>query len=223
MRGIGMSTGNINIAEAIKLGWKIFKNNVKYFIGMLLIVFVLYLTPEILKGLVTGNIAILLLLMGAIGWIVQRIVDLSMVKVGLKFYDGEKPKYRELLSDKETTIQYIIGTAIYFVVTGIGFLLLIVPGVILGIKLQFYSYLILDKKMDAVSALKKSFEMTNGYGLSLFIFIAAIMGLNILGGVALLVGLLATLPISFIAYAKVYRFIDGGASSESVSETVVEG
>ena len=217
------STGNINIAEAIKVGWEIFKENIKFFVGMLLIMFVLYLTPEILRGLVTGNIAVLLIIMGAIGWIVQRIVDLAMVKAGLNFYDGEKPKYRDLLSDKEITIQYILGTVIYLVVIGIGFLLLIVPGIILGIKLQFYSYLILDKKMDAVSALKKSFEMTDGYGISLFVFIAAILGLNILGGIALAVGLFVTIPISFIAYAKVYRYIDGQAVGDNVKETIVEG
>jgi uncharacterized membrane protein len=53
-------------------------------------------------------------------------------------------------------------------------------------------------------SLRKSAQETKGVKWHLLGFFLALIGLNILGAVALLVGLLVTLPVSAIAYAHVY-------------------
>ena len=87
----------------------------------------------------------------------------------------------------------------------VGLILFIVPGIIIGIKLQFASYLVVDKNMGVVDALNKSSEMTKGIKMNLFLFGILLFLINVLGFLALIVGLLVTIPLSMVATAYVYR------------------
>jgi len=83
--------------------------------------------------------------------------------------------------------------------------LLIVPGIIWGIKFWFFDYFVIDKGLGSIEALKKSSAITEGHKWNLFIFFLVITGINLLGAIFLLVGLFATMPITMIVAAFVYR------------------
>jgi uncharacterized membrane protein len=101
----------------------------------------------------------------------------------------------------------------------LAFILLIVPGVIWAIKYQFYGYLIIDKKMGVMEALKKSAEMTDGIKLDLFGLGLVLLGVIILGALVLGVGLLAAIPTVWLATAYVYRKLSKAASkSKEITE-----
>jgi uncharacterized membrane protein len=87
----------------------------------------------------------------------------------------------------------------------IGFVFLIVPGIYLAVKYQFYDYLIVDKGMGPIEAIKRSGVLTEGVKWNLVLFWLALVGINILGMIALGVGLIATVPVSWLANAYVYR------------------
>ena len=53
-------------------------------------------------------------------------------------------------------------------ILGIGFLLFIVPGLIFGCRLAFVPYLVMDKGLDPVAAIEKSWFMTRGHGWQIF-------------------------------------------------------
>lgn len=84
-------------------------------------------------------------------------------------------------------------------------LIMIIPIIIFGVRLQFFSYFIIDQGSGPIEALKKSWTATRGQYWRLILFYLATMGLNILGAFALLVGLLWTIPTTSIATASVYR------------------
>ena len=65
----------------------------------------------------------------------------------------------------------------------IGLVFLIVPGIIFGCKLAFVPYLIVERKMDAVAAIKESWRMTRGHAWKVFA----------IGVLAIFVGLLGLL------------------------------
>jgi uncharacterized membrane protein len=58
-----------------------------------------------------------------------------------------------------------------------GFILLIIPGIILSIRLGFFDYLIVDKNSRIVESLKKSWEITKGQYLE-FVFALSFIGPN---------------------------------------------
>jgi hypothetical protein len=59
----------------------------------------------------------------------------------------------------------------------------------------------------ALESLSKSTALTSGVKWRIALFMLAILGLNILGLLALLVGLLVTIPVSFLAFAHVYLWL----------------
>ena len=56
------------------------------------------------------------------------------------------------------------------IVVVLGSILCLVPGIIVGLGISQYSYLVVDQGLGGVDALKKSWEMTNGHKMNLFLF-----------------------------------------------------
>ena len=96
---------------------------------------------------------------------------------------------------------------------------MIVPGLIWGVRFQFFGYLIVDQKLGPIEALKRSATITKGSLWQLFSLWNVIALINLLGVLCLLVGLFATLPVSMIAMAYVYRKLEGQTSQVSKSAT----
>jgi uncharacterized membrane protein len=71
--------------------------------------------------------------------------------------------------------------------------------------LQFSQYLVIDKNMGPIDAIKKSWSMTKGHTWDLFLLLLVVIVLIAIGAALLGVGLLVTLPISTVAVAYVYR------------------
>ena len=73
------------------------------------------------------------------------------------------------------------------------------------LKYLFVPYLILDKNMGVKQAMKTSGQMTNGIKWQLFSMYIAIFALNILGLIALVVGIIVTSLVSSLAYILLYN------------------
>ena len=74
----------------------------------------------------------------------------------------------------------------------------------LFIKSDFFSYFIIDKDYGAWEAVKASFIKTNGLELELFIVYIMLFLINILGGFLFGIGLLFTMPFSWLVLTLAY-------------------
>ncbi len=57
----------------------------------------------------------------------------------------------------------VLANLLVGVIIIIGFVLLVVPGIIFACKLVFTPYLVVDRKMEVIEAVKESWRMTNGH------------------------------------------------------------
>jgi uncharacterized membrane protein (DUF373 family) len=57
----------------------------------------------------------------------------------------------------------VVGSLIYIFFTFLGFLVFIVPGIIIAVRLSFYCFFIVLDDLPPVDALKKSAQVTKGY------------------------------------------------------------
>lgn len=88
-------------------------------------------------------------------------------------FEGFRDKY----------LQIVLAKLIVTALVVLGSMLLIIPGIIIGIRLIFVSYLVMDKNMEPMRAVEKSWELSRGHGwsifgmaiLSFFIFIGGLM------------------------------------------------
>jgi uncharacterized membrane protein len=102
----------------------------------------------------------------------------------------------------------VFGNLLVAFIVGVGFLLFVIPGIVFACKLPFVPYLIVDKKMDAVTAVKTSWNMTHGHAMKIFwlgilAFFIALLGLVLVG-----VGLIISIMWIRLAFASLYDAVD---------------
>lgn len=211
-----MTKKDFTISEALSFGWDTMKANLWFFVGILIVAWLITGIPQgIAKGLQEdyGGLA---LLFNIIQWIAQTIISIGLIKIALKFLAEEKPEFVELFRFQGNFWRFVGGSILYGLIVFGGFLLLIIPGIYWAIKFQFFGYCIVDQKLGPVEALKKSAKITNTVKWKLLGFGLIIAGINILGFLCLLIGLFATVPTTMIACVYVYKkLLDQTESSQT--------
>ena len=191
--------------EAISFGFELAKKNIVFFIGLFVVVVVI----SILSGGVQMAAAfdkqpMIYIILYVVTFIVNSIVAMGLIKITLEIIDKRKPKFSDLFYVKPL-INFILGSLIRGVITFIGFVLLIIPGIIFSIRLQFVTYLIVDKNMPAIDAVYASWNMTKGNTWNLLFFGILLCLVNLLGVLLILIGLFITVPLTMLATTFVYR------------------
>lgn len=200
-----MTTGGFSKGEAIRFGWAAMKANLGFFIGALIVSFVICAIPETFKALAQEEAPVLAFLFGLISAVFQMILGMGFIAVSLKIVDNSKPRLGDLFSRIHLFFKYLVGDILYALIVLGGLILLIVPGIVWAFKFMFVSYPIIDRELGPIEALRKSAAITTGAKWNLFLFVLLLTGINLLGAIALLVGLFATIPTSLVATAFVYR------------------
>jgi uncharacterized membrane protein len=137
--------------------------------------------------------------------IVNWYLTFNALGVSLKLIDDKEVSYADFWLPQSNFWFYVLATLLYGLIIAVGTLLLIVPGIIFGLMFMFYGYVMIEKNLGPIEALKESKRLTAGAKWDLFLFSLLAIGLNLLGVLALLVGVLVTMTITFIAMAHLYR------------------
>jgi uncharacterized membrane protein len=128
----------------------------------------------------------------------------------LKVARGQPVQFGDIFSGGQYFGRMFVAGICVSILVSIGCCLLIVPGVIVSLGISQYQYLIVDQGLGGVDALKKSWEMTNGHKMNLFIFFLLAIGVSIAGYIACFIGvLLVSVPVLAIAAAYIYLSIKG--------------
>jgi uncharacterized membrane protein len=203
-----------SVGESIRFGWETFKKRPFFFIGTTLIMVVVsmvigMIVDQIEKGN-PGLVAFLATLFEQL--VVGVLLAMGVTVLSLKAYtDVQSASIRDLWSPKHY-IACLIVYIITVVAVAIGLILLVIPGIIAALILSFPFYLILDKGMKPIDAIKESARITKGHRWQLLLLYITLFAFNLLGLLALVVGLLVTLPISGLAFVYVYRKLEHAAS-----------
>jgi len=106
----------------------------------------------------------------------------------------------------------------------IGFVLLIVPGIILSFGLSQTMYIMAEEpEIGPVDALKKSWEMMKGYKMEYFLLMIRFIPWAILCVFTLFIGFLWLGPYVQVTAAKFYDEISGGAPvDESLDDDITK-
>ena len=202
------------IGDCIRFGWETFKKRPGILIGALALVILIsaipgLLTPhpEIVEGQPPPPPTAFAMIMGLVSLVISFLVGLGLTNFALRAHDdiagvtigdlwNPAPIWRFLGAE-------ILATIIIFV----GFLLLVVPGIIAALGLGFTPYVVIDRGLGPVESLKESWRITTGNKWRILLLGLALVGLNFLGLLVLIVGLLVTVPITLLAVVHAYRFL----------------
>ena len=184
--------------EAIRFGWTTVIGNLGLFIVAILIVWLMSAFPAIWDSWVVY----------AVAWLFAMVVTLGVMRMSLRFVDEERGELVDLFAKIPLIIPYLIASIIVGIIVMIGFCLLIIPGIYLALRLQFFGWAIVDKELGPIAAIQESWEITQGSAGNLFLLWWLLLFVNVAGMLALGIGLLVTSPLTLVAMGYVYRKLE---------------
>jgi uncharacterized membrane protein len=194
---------SLPLGDYFKTGWGLFKQYPTGFVGFcllyLLIQAVLHSIPHV--GAVAAFAVSTPLLMG--NFIVSA-----------KLLHGQAPEFRDFFAGFQYFLPLLLLSLVAGLFIGIGTLLLVIPGIYLLVAYMFASYLVVDRRLDFWPAMELSRRTVHPRWFGYFAFALLVILLNLAGAVALGVGLLVTVPLSFCAVTVAYAEIFGLHSKE---------
>lgn len=202
---------NFPYSASLKFGWETFKANVWLFVGILLVSGLIGYVPQALQDLEkngTLRIGFLVWVLMIVFWLFSQLIDLGVTKIVLNFTDSKKVTFGQLFSQTHVLLKGVVAAFLYGLIVVVGLILLIVPGIYLGIRLQFFKYFVVDKGYGPIQALKSSWDITKGNVWNLFLFGLLIILINIAGLLVLLVGLFVSVPVTTVAVGYVFRKLE---------------
>lgn len=192
------------ISSTFHTAWSIFK---KQWWQVLIVVFCAYFLSTIVSQIVastTRDNAMLKGILSVIITIANMVISMGAIKYLLAVARKQESPFSLVWSAAPLTVKYILGNILYVLIVIAGLLLLVVPGIYWAIKYSYIPYLIIDKGIGPMAAMKLSGKMTAGIKLDLLGFGAASIVVLYAGLIALLVGIFVTFPVVLIAQLLVY-------------------
>lgn len=107
----------------------------------------------------------------------------------------------------ENYLNIILSGLLVFALVFIGIIFLIIPGIIIGCRLAFVSYLVMDRKLDPVAAIEESWRLTKGYGWTIFAMGLVSFFIILFGLLLLIIGIFPAIMWVSSAFAVLYQDI----------------
>lgn len=219
-----LTLSEITFGNLIKRGWTLLKENFVFLAGSFLAVIIIQMLFSALIGeggqSSEGAASIFYLLMQ----IVMQFVAIGWLNVAIRASRNEPLEVSNFIDKAGLFFKFILTNLLVSVLIFFGLILLIVPGIYLALKYMFVTYAVVDKGVGPFEALTISSTLTKGIKLKLVLYGLGFVGLNILGMLALGIGLAITMPITTLAYAVLYNALlekaDGGVPAQTTGATV---
>ncbi|WP_075558610.1 hypothetical protein [Parabacteroides timonensis] len=193
-----------SISEVCSTSWQRTKAQIwvlaGLIIGMSIISFTLGAFAMPIQKSVTGTIIINL-----ISCIISSIFALGYMKNIFQALDGEEPQFSAYGQQARKIITYLVANIFMGIIVLLGICLFVIPGIYLALRLQFYAALIVEDDAGIIESLQRSWEITRGQGMSLFMLMLAMIGICILGFILLGIGIFVAMPLIYMMYAYAFR------------------
>lgn len=202
---------NFNFIDVLGYGWRVMKRNLWFFVGVGFVFVVITYIPTvvhlILQILNLPELLYIVLYIAVmiLGWVINIVLGIGLVKIALKFCDGQKPEFSTLFNAWDCFWRYLGAGILYVLIMYGGFILLIIPGIIWSIQFGLFSYFVVDKGLGPINALKASSRTTRGMKWELLGFWVLCGMISFAGFLCFVVGIFAAYPTVIVAHALVYR------------------
>lgn len=199
-------TTKLSIKECLSAGWDKFKARPWFFVGT----FVIYAVIQGIMSAVLPEDSFLLTFL--VSLVVSTFLYMGLINIYLKGYENPaSPSYKDFWHPGQFW-NYLGATVLVAIVVVIGLILLVVPGIILGLALSLTGYLVIDRNMKPIEAMKESMRLTKGNRLNLLGLGIVLAILTFIGAIPLFLGLLVVAPITMLSGVHAYRTLSHGAA-----------
>lgn len=201
----------------LKFGWAKAKEKLGFFIVLALISIVVCGVFLALWAYFGNLESPLVYVFVVLYYLVIFLLTIGWMKIVLGLTDGSEVAIADLFKHWNVFLKYVAVSIVYAIVVYVGLFLFIIPGVIWSIKFMWAPWLVVDKGMGPIEAMKESSRMTMGMKWDLFAFYITMQIAVMLGMIPFGLGLFVTIPMGMLATAKLYREQAGKAPAPKPS------
>ena len=179
-----------DISKCVSAGFSGLKNDpVTHIVATLLVVII----SSVFFGLLTGPMVV------------------GYMKMLKSEDEGRKPEIADVFKGFEDFVPALLAILVGSIIVSIGYLLCILPGLLLMAIVPTAAYLVACGEKDGINALKRAWTAVKGNLLGAFLCMLILGIIGNLGLILCFVGIIITLPIAFIgSYHMAKQLTDGG-------------
>ncbi|RPF20594.1 hypothetical protein [Myceligenerans xiligouense] len=217
--GPGVPAGSLRVGEALGYAWGKFTGNALLWILFALIVLVVGIVFNSGNatsyqdmwdaGSASAQVSTGGSLLGLIGTLLGGIIQGLGTNAALREVSGQKPTFASLFRAPNLGM-IVVATLLLLAAYIVGFLACLVGVLVVAVFAVFTYQGVVDKGQNAWEALTASFRLVGKNFGAVFLLELALLGINILGAIPCGLGLLVTIPLSYLALAFAYRRLTGG-------------
>jgi uncharacterized membrane protein len=188
-------SATIDISTALSRGWALVRDHLLVLVG-----------ATVLAWLVTVGLAFVPIL----GWLVGFVLMGGLDYMFLRRIRGETVQVGDVFAGFNLAfVNLAMVGLVKALLTMLGFLLCIVPGIYLGVGYMFAMPLVVDKKMEFWTAMEVSRRVVHEHWWSVFALLIVLILVVFAGFLVCGVGELITIPLATAALMYVYEDLFG--------------
>jgi len=234
----------ISVSLILSDAWELAKRNIWVLFGFTAVQFLfIFLITVLLTAIFGGASGTGVLLQNVILSLFDAFFAVAFYQVFLKLIDEDtNPEFPDFIPNLVKAINFlivklIIGLILVFVIAVISsvyfinspeidtsnpfswdllpvFILIAIPIIFLTIRMCFVVCFIVDQESGSLESISQSWAITKGHFWFVSLLFLVMLGLNILGAMALFVGLLFTVPFSSLILIIAYRHMVNSYTDE---------
>ena len=205
------------ISEVFGTSWKHTKSQiwvlVGLFIGFSILSMIVTLFGMPAQGSIVGRVIVQI-----VSLLISCIFMLGYVKNIFQALDGEEPQFSAYGQQSRKIITYLIANILFSIAVCNGTVLLIIPGIYLYLRLQFFTAFIVEEDCGIIESLQKSWNMTQGQTLPLFLLLLTMIGTAIVGCILFFVGFFVAIPLIYMMQCYTFRKLNTISTEEEVQQ-----
>lgn len=210
---------SFSISGALHKGWEIFKGRAGLWIGVTLIMFAYSIVTSIgdmfmLDQAGEPKNSPLYYSVQLVQVVISLLLSFGVRRISILAARGTAYHFGDMFSGYANFVRWVLGSLLVSLIIILGTIALIIPGIYFAFKYMYVPYLLVEKKMGIMEALREGGAMTKGAKMDLFAFGLVSFALTLAGALVLGLGLLVVTPVLAIAGAVVYTMLQQRASQK---------
>ncbi len=197
----------INTSEVLKASWTKVKSNFWVITNAILLVALVFFATNLFSNYAETRGPIINFVSSAVTMIAESYMMFALMKFFLNIYNHKEVTVLEMFQNNKNFYKFFILYTAINLATLAGVVLLFIPAIYIILTYSFATYIFLDQNLDINASIIESALISKGNKMELFKFWFWILLLNIFGVALFIVGLVITLPITFIAIIEVYKIL----------------
>jgi uncharacterized membrane protein len=193
------------VGDCVRTGWAVFQREGLMLVGMYVVYSILTSGPGLTLKHVFGEDHPFDLTIKFSTAAVSVLLYPGFIVAGLKAVRGGKVEFIDLFAGFSRLGAVLAWSILGSIATALGMLFLVLPGIIVALGLSQAGFVVFDRGMGGLESLKASWKLMVGYRWSFFLLVLALIGINILGVLALCIGFFLTAPLTAVVLAVFYE------------------